>query len=60
MYVEHLLEHFKNEFHSGIFGNVFITLIDNADGMDPKRRENYWMRTLKIYLPFGLNVEDIA
>ena len=55
---EHLLEHFKSEGHSGIFGNVFITLIDNADGMDPKRRENYWMRTLKIYLL--LNMEDIA
>ena len=35
-----------------------ITLIGKTDGKDPKRRENYWMRTLKTYAPFGLNIED--
>ena len=28
------------------------------DGKDPKRRENYWIRTLKTYAPFELNIED--
>ena len=55
---EHLFEHFKSEGHSGFLGNVSIRLIDKTDGNDPKRRENYWMRTLKIYAPFGLNIED--
>ena len=55
---EHLFEHFKSRAHSGFLGNVSITLIDKTDGKDPKRRENYWMRTLKTYAPFGLNIED--
>ena len=55
---EHLFEHFKSEGHSGFLGNVSITLIDKTDGKDPKRRENYWIRTLKTYAPFGLNIED--
>ena len=55
---EHLFEHFKSEDHSGFLGNVSITLIDKTYGKDPKRRENYWMRTLKTYDPFGLNIED--
>ena len=44
---ELLFEHFKSEDHSGFLGNVSITLIDKTGGKDPKRRENYWMRTLK-------------
>ena len=55
---EHLFEHFKSEGHSGFLGNVSITLIDKIDGNDPERRENYWMRILKAYAPFGLNIED--
>ena len=55
---EHFFEHFKSEGHSGFLGNVSITLIDKTDCKDPKRRENYWMRTLKTYAPFGLNIED--
>ena len=55
---EHLFEHFKSEGHSGFLGNVSVTLTDKTDGKDPKRRENYWMRTLKTYAPFGLNIED--
>ena len=55
---EHSFEHFKSELHSGFLGNLSITLIDKTDGKDLKRGENYWMRTLKTYPPFGLNVED--
>ena len=53
-----MFEHFKSEGHSGFLGNAFITLIDKIDSKDPKRRENYWMKTLKTYAPFGLNIED--
>ena len=54
---EHLFEHFKSEGHSGFLKNVSITLTDKTDDKDPKRRENYWMRTLKTYVPFRLNIE---
>ena len=54
---EHLFEHFKSERHSGFLGNVSITLKDKTDGKDPKRRENYWMRTLKTYALFEINIE---
>ena len=54
---ELLFEDIKSEGHSGFLGNVSITLIDKTDGKSPGRRENYWMRTLKIYAPFGLNIE---
>ena len=50
---EHLFEYFKSEDHKGFLGNISITLIDKTDGKHPKRRENYWMRTLKTYAPFG-------
>ena len=40
---------------SVFLGNVSVTFIDNTDGKDSKRRENYWMRA---YAPFGLNIED--
>ena len=33
-------------------------LIDKTDGQNPKKREDYWRRTLKTYAPFELNVED--
>ena len=55
---EYLFEHFKSKSHSDFLGNVSITLIDKTDGKDPKRRENYWMRTPNTYAPFGLNIED--
>ena len=55
---EHFLEHFKKNGHNGVLGNVSITPIDKTDGKDPKRIENYWMRTLKIYALFELNIED--
>ena len=38
---EHLFEHLKSEDHSGILGNVSVTLIDKINGKDAKKRENY-------------------
>ena len=57
---EHLFEDFKSKSHSSFLGNVSVTLIDRTNGKDLKRRENYWMRTLKTCAPFELNIEDSA
>ena len=35
-----------------------ISLIDKTDGLQPKKTENYWMRTLKTLAPLGLNFES--
>ena len=55
---EHLFRHFRSGEHTGSLENVKIMLIDKTDGQNPKKREDYWRRTLKTYAPFGLNVED--
>ena len=49
---------YLNMGHNGFLNNISITLIDKTDGKNPKKREDYWRRTLKTYSPFGLNVED--
>ena len=51
-------EHFDSMGHNGFLNNVSMTLINKTDEKNPKKRENYWMRTLISYTPFGLNVED--
>ena len=55
---EYLFEHFNSMGQNGFLNNVSITLIDKTDCKNPKKREDYWRRTLKTYLPCGLNVED--
>ena len=55
---EHLYEHFYCEGHNGFLVNVSISLIDKTGGFQPKKWENYWMRTLKTLVPLGLNVES--
>ena len=55
---QHLYEHFYSKGHNGFLGNVSIILIDKTDGFQPKKRENYWMKTLKILVPLGLNIES--
>ena len=54
----HLFEHFKNEGYCGFLGNASIKLINKTDAKDPKITENLWMRTIKSYAPFKLNIED--
>ena len=48
---QHLNEHFYSEGHNGLFGNVFVSVIDKTDGFHPKKRENGWMRILKTLAP---------
>ena len=54
----HLYEHFNLRGHSGFLNDVSVTLIDKTDPKDPTKREDYWIHTLKIKAPLGLNVED--
>ena len=51
-------KYFESEEHTEILDDVSITLIDKTDGSNPTKRENYWMRTLKTYASYGLNVVD--
>ena len=55
---QHLYEHFYSEGQNRFLGNVSISLIDKTDRFQPKKRENYWMRTLKTLAPLGFNVES--
>ena len=55
---EHLYKHFESEGHTEFVVDVSVTLIDKTGGSNPTKRKNYWMRTLKTFAPYGLNVED--
>ena len=55
---EHLYRHFSSPGHRGFLNDVSVTLIDKIDGSDPKKREDYWMKTLKTMAPCDLNIED--
>ena len=55
---EQIFRYFHSGQHTGFLKNVKITLIDKIDGQNPKKREDYWRRTVKKYSPFGLNEED--
>ena len=50
-------ENFYSESHNGFLANVSISLVDKTDSVQPKKRENYWMRTLKTLAPLGLSVD---
>ena len=45
---EHLYEQFYSDGHNGFLEDATVTLINKTDGKDPKIRENYLMRTLKM------------
>ena len=55
---EHLYRHFSSPGHRGFLIDVSVILIDKTDGSDHKKREDYWMKTLKTMAPYGLNIED--
>ena len=55
---EHLYRHFSSPGHRGFLNDVSVALIDKTDGSDPKKREYYWMKSLKTMAPYGLNIED--
>ena len=47
-----------SEGYEGFLKDVSFTLIDKTDAFDPKKRENYWMKTLRNLAPDGVHVED--
>ena len=55
---EHLYKHFESERHTEFLDDVSITFIDNTDESNTTKRENYWMRTLKTFAPYGFNAVD--
>ena len=57
---QHLYKHFYSEGHNGFLGNVSISLIDKTDGFQLKKRENYWMRTLKTLAPKDLMLKVLS
>ena len=56
---QHLYADFYSKGHNVFLGFVSASLIDKTDGFQPKKKENYWMRTLKTLGPLGLNVESV-
>lgn len=55
---EHLYRHLGTPGHMGFVSDVSVALIDKMDRSDPKKREDYWMKTLKSVVPYGLYIED--
>ena len=55
---EHFYRYFSSPGHRVFLNDVSVTLIDKTDGSGPKKRENYWMKTLKTMTHYGLNIED--
>ena len=55
---EHLFRHFSSPGRNGFLNDVSITFIDKTDPSNPLKREDYWKRTFKTMVPFGLNIED--
>ena len=55
---EDLYKDFQSEGHKGFLNEASVTFIDKTDGKNPKKRESYWMRTLKTMEPYGLNIAD--
>ena len=55
---EHLYKNFESEGHTEFLDDVSITLVDKTDVSVPTKRDNYWMRILKTFPPYSLNVVD--
>ena len=53
-----MYEYFNLPGHSGFLNDVSVTLIDKTVPMNPTKREDYWIPTLKTKATLGFNVED--
>ena len=42
---KHLYRHSSSPRHMGLLNDVSVTLIGKMDGSDPKKWEDYWMKT---------------
>ena len=43
----YLYEHSQLPGHTGLFEDIYVTLIDKTDPWAPTKREDYWIPTLK-------------
>ena len=53
-----LLSHFLQDNHNDFLEDVEARLIGMTQASDPIKREQYWMRTLKISHSGDLNIES--
>ena len=53
---DHLYEHFYSDDHNGFLKDIKIMLINKTDCYDPKNKENYWVRTLRMLALDGLKI----
>ena len=51
---------FLSESHSGFLWNASVSLIDKFNGLQPKKKENYKMRTLKTLAPLDLMLKVLS
>ena len=55
---EHLFRHFSRKSHNGFLNDASITFIDKTNPANPLKREDFWRKTLKTMVPYGLNIEE--
>ena len=53
----HLYKHSQLPIYTGFLQDTYVTLIDKTDPRAPSKHEVYWIHTLKIKAPMGLNVK---
>ena len=58
MQQKYLHDHFLQDDHHGFLNDVHDILINKTQASDPTKREYFWMRILKTYYPYGLNIEE--
>ena len=51
---------FLSESHNGFLWNASVSLIDKFNGFQPKKKENYKMRTLKTLAPLDLMLKVLS
>ena len=50
--------HFSSSGHNEFSNDTCIIFIDKADPANPRKRENFWRKTLKTMALYGLNIEE--
>ena len=54
---EHRFSNFSMTNYNWLLKDISIILIDKTYPSDSLRRDDYWRKTLKTMVPFGLNIE---
>ena len=56
---EYLYCHFESERHNVFLKDVSIALIDKTNGSGSTKKTTFWLYTLKMLAPYGLNVKNV-